>query len=536
METKSKTGEFNLDFPGATIICDSEKKRESIINYLSGRQDAFDVCIDSSSDEQALYDAIYNTTYIHEGKHLHDHLVCPYLVHNTVLKLSSLYYATLAALSWGGSSFRNKKIPIPFLPWLELSTEKKRTLINATNIQETEVPMYTIQDAAKLLDGSFQCDDAFIHNLLLGAIHASEYYYNIQSKDYDPYNTDYSPRAFTESMAFIQQVIAIAVKYGQQGGEFAQKIVQDSFDFFFKTGNKTRETGIPLHPKDYIGYTAYTSMFTYAFRYVHYNKIEQLYRYPLIAYLLYWALSGNIFFDSKKACTPRNRLERLFDLDELIGVNLHLDQFDTLSSLFKNPFQMFKQWDELISNAYSTTHHKVMYQTGDFYDLSASSTPIDLPEFYKKVMKSISLMKNHLGQFDQPSLRDYYNDYLSGILNTATKVISNPLAYLYPENYYNNISSHFLPNIPFKIKFVGVKPIEKNELDNISRNVHFTRGYIYGNGINLDNEESITFDYKHYIASEQFINYNNALYGASSDSDVIKQLLPNANLWYWELE
>ena len=50
METKSKTGEFNLDFPGATIICDSDKKRESIIKYLSGKQDAFDVCIDSSID------------------------------------------------------------------------------------------------------------------------------------------------------------------------------------------------------------------------------------------------------------------------------------------------------------------------------------------------------------------------------------------------------------------------------------------------------------------------------------------------------
>ena len=78
----AKTGNFNLDFPGANIICDSFQKRESILNFVNGKSNDIDVTLFSSNIEQDIQNGVYNTTYIHEGKHLHDHLVCPQLLHN----------------------------------------------------------------------------------------------------------------------------------------------------------------------------------------------------------------------------------------------------------------------------------------------------------------------------------------------------------------------------------------------------------------------------------------------------------------------
>ena len=531
----TKTGEFNLDFPGATIICDTDKKRASILNYLVGKQDDFDVNVDFDNKEQAFKDVIFNTTYVHEAKHMHDHLVCPYLAHNTLLKLSALYYAALASQSWFSSSFRYKILPIPFLPWVELPIETKHTIIEAASMHESEVPMFTIQQAANLLDGNFLCEDEFMHNLLLGSIHYSKYYYNTHYQDTDPYNTDYSIRTFTESMAFVQQVTAIALKYGQQGESLAQQIVQDSFNFFIKTGAETRQTGVPIPNKDYIGYTTYTSMFTYTWRFVVQKNVPPLYRYSLIAYLLYWSLSGNVFVDDKKACAPRNRLERLFNVDIQLGVNLKLDQFETISILFRNPFYMFKYWDELISYPHGFTNTRIMYQTGGSYDITARSTPISLGDYYKRILESESQMSNHLRENGFNQLAEYVHDFFIGSVNTIKLLTSNPLAYMFPENYYNNFTAHGLVNIPFRIKFENVKPINDSEYADIKRDIKYVQKYLYGNGCGIDNNTPLVFNYHHYLDAEPYINYTNAVYIASFDSDAIEHILPNSNLWFWNL-
>ena len=53
----TKTGEFNLDFPGATLICDTEQKKEALKDYLNGKADVVDINFNDVAS------AIYNTTY-----------------------------------------------------------------------------------------------------------------------------------------------------------------------------------------------------------------------------------------------------------------------------------------------------------------------------------------------------------------------------------------------------------------------------------------------------------------------------------------
>lgn len=39
----SKTGEFDLNFPGATIICDTLEKKRAILDYLNSKSPNFDL-------------------------------------------------------------------------------------------------------------------------------------------------------------------------------------------------------------------------------------------------------------------------------------------------------------------------------------------------------------------------------------------------------------------------------------------------------------------------------------------------------------
>lgn len=223
-----KSGHFNLNFPGATIICDTLEKRKALVKYLKGEANSIDINLNLDDNDHFFSGSIYNTTYQHEGKHLHDHLLCPMLMHNYSLKLNALFYSFFLTQSWKNGNQPYKYMPLPFSAWMDLPEEKKFDLIKKKGLEISDVPCFSLHQAAQVLKGQFQFSNVFDHYLALGAIHFSEYNYNTTLNEPDSYNGDYSLRAVIESMAFVQQMTDICYKYGSKGADVCLKIQEES--------------------------------------------------------------------------------------------------------------------------------------------------------------------------------------------------------------------------------------------------------------------------------------------------------------------
>lgn len=529
----AKTGNFNLDFPGANIICDSFQKRESILNFVNGKSNDIDVTLFSSDIEQDIQNGVYNTTYIHEGKHLHDHLVCPQLLHNYTLKLTALFYSILVINSWEQGDSKYKYIPLPFTSWIELPKDKQLKYIGDKGLSQDEIPVFSLRDAAHLLDGQSECKDGFIKSLLLGALHYSEYKYNTYQNSPDGYSTELSIRTFTESIAYVQQVTELALKYGDYGEKLHQNILNDSFQNFIEIGKRKRDKNMPITAKDYLGYSIYTSAFTMAWRYALQNSISQKYIYPFISHVLFWALSGNVIEGNKDANFPRNRIECLFNLD-MMGIDLQLREESVILELFINPLETFHKWDILIGKAFANKNILITSQE-TFFTLKASTIPINYGKFYNKIICSLVSMVQHLISigYNEPA------NYIYNIANSSYHMISlfldNPSLYLYPEVYSRNIGKFV--NVPYKIDFIGVDPIRLEECGSLRNGITIKDNSIWGNCFSSNqNNNMLTLNWELYYDAKKYIDFSNALLGESElnmPSRIIKKFLPGIKTWFF---
>lgn len=529
----ARTGNFDLNFPGAHIVCDTLDKRKALQLFLTGESNSFEIPL-CNNKESDLERAIFNTTYIHEGKHLHDHLLCPQLVHNYVLKLTALFYSTLAINEWNNGNRPYKCIPVPFTKWIELPEDKKKELLEDDDILSTDVPMFSLKDAASVLSGEMECDNTFTKFILLAALHYSEYRYNINQPSYDGYNTELSIRAFTESSAYVQQVTEIALKYGNYGESLQHIILDDSFKHFQKLGKQQRENGIPVQPKDYIGYSIYTSAFTMIWRYAIQSKISSEHIYPFISYLLFWALSGNVLEGNKDANYPRNRLERLFNLDYM-GIDLELSKETKMQKLFNTPLETFKQWDYYIATAYAGKNMFSLSQASSF-SLNANSTPIDLNDFYDKLLGNLAQMIQYIGSLGFSEIANYMYNIANSCFYMKKQFTENPSLYLLPYNYSKNL--HDYVNVPFAIDFVGVKPIFKNECVKVRDGIDFVCNRVYGNSLNDSAFSALMpiLDWHLYVNASKYIDFSDALLGESKldvPGDLIKEFLPGIETWFY---
>lgn len=525
----TKTGEFNLDFPGATLICDTEQKKEALKDYLNGKADVVDINFNDVAS------AIYNTTYIHEGKHLHDFLTCPMLVHNYSLKLSALYYAVLALDIWNKGVKPYKYIPLPFTSWIELPKEKQLELIRKKGITEYDVPVFSLKQAVELFNGKFHCDNAFAQCLLLGALHYSEYNYNMKLNEPDSYNTEYSIKTFLESMAFVCQMTDVAIQYGKDGENIAQNILKESFNNFSTIGRNRRETQNSIAYQEYIGYSTYTSMFTLSWRYAIQTKINIKYVYPFISYVLFWALSGNVLYDKKEACSPRNRIERLFNLDYL-GIDIKLYDDSVIKDLFANPLDTYKKWDEFIALTYSKTNYHIIQETGGSYCINTASSPIELRSFYSKIMDSLNNMSNFLLGIGYSSPADYISNITSAIRIMSEYYINNASLYLYPELYIANLNR--VVNIPFRIHFVGINPINEKDCPFLKNGIKICNDGIYGNSLLTEYGKYTPdiLDWEKYRNAKDYIDISNILFSKTNidkPGHIIRERLPDIKPWFF---
>lgn len=529
----SKTGEFDLNFPGATIICDTQEKKLAILNYLNGRSPNFDLDLSTDKFQNTLEQVVFNTTYIHEGRHLHDYLTAPLLTTHWLQRIFSLSFSVIAIDSWKHSSKRYKYLPLPFNRWLGLTPEKKSDLLRHKGISENDVPFYNISafnDVSSDELDKLPLFDKYLIYPALAQIQMDEEKDNFQL---DSYNTDYSVRSFMESLAFIIQSTEIVLKYGDEGERFADFIREKSFENFMSLGKKKRNEGKEIGRTDYLGYTNYSSMFTYVYRFCFRTKVNPYHVYPFIAYMLFWGLCGDPTTNTSRALAPRNRLESFFHLDEK-GYDMVLCNDETLHVLFNNPLETFNSWDNTVRKAYLSCPINMVIQNEQFFPLSAISGAIDFRKYYTDIVHEGEDLSLQLKSIGYNSVSNYIHGITGAMAYMADMMLKSAPTYLYPEMYVQNLNKFV--NVPFRIQFTNGIAISESELTSDS-NIIFDNGMIYGNSLNQhsDTNRNCILKCKDYIESKKYIDFYNVLLGTSlieKPGSLIREMLPGIKPWF----
>ena len=447
----AKLGNFDLKFAGATIICDNEKRIEALRKYVKG--ESGDYAIDDvgfSESINQVEEFLYNTTYFHECRHVHDHLLCPILNYNYRLRLFSIFYAVHAANAWN-KIHNYTYLPLPFKDWITLNAKKQKQLLTLKGINEESVPMYSvveqyIQDSdvikEMLSKDISQSDDVFGDFLVLGAAHY-ETYSRTTRPSYDKYGVEYSVLTILESMAFVHQATAMALKYGYKGQEACQFLVQHSFDEFME-GKRAFDEGENTEFSKIINYT---SVFTFLYRYFYSLQIDNKYLYPFVSHVLYWSFNGNLL-DAKAICSPIERLRIYTEKD--FGKLLPMD------FIFEHPLESFATWDKAMG-----------------------SSPIDYTHYYDENLKQYIQLSVGFSQLGFKEMAEYTKMIGLSTYEMSQAFLSNPSNYLDPEKYLNNIYSFV--NVPVRFKLGAPLHLNKESTDYLRTGIEYE-------GRSVDNE------------------------------------------------
>lgn len=529
----SKTGEFDLNFPGATIICDTLEKKRAILDYLNSKSPNFDLDLSTDSMQQTLERVIFNTTYLHEGRHLHDYLTAPLLMEHWFQKLLSLSLSVNALESFKHSSIHYKYLPLPFNQWLGLAQERKSELLQQKGISKNDVPFYDISAFREAASNELNKLSLFDKNLITAAL--SQIKLDEGNPILDSYNTDYSTRSFLESLAFAIQATEMVLRYGKKGVEIVDFVVRDkSFENFMSLGDKKRNGGKKIERSDYLGYTNYTSMFTYVYRFCYRNNVNQNSLYPFIAYMLFWGLCGDPKANASHALSPRNRLESFFHLDEL-GYDMELSKDETLYTLFRRPLDSFNSWDTIVRKAYLQHLTPVMIiQNGQFFPLSIISEGIDFRNYYSCVVQKGKELSLQLKLIGYHSLSNYINGIIGSMAYMADMMLSSASSYLYPEMYVKSFNQFV--NVPFRFQFSNGITISQTEVMP-NPDIIFDNGMIYKDGLrqHANSEVNYFLKSKDYIECKKYIDFCNVLFGNSlveKPGSLIREMLPGIKPWF----
>lgn len=222
-----------------------------------------------------------------------------------------------------------------------------------------------------------------------------------------------------------------------------------------------RNEGKGIGRTDYLGYTNYTSMFTYVYRFCFRNRVTPYYVYPFIAYMLFWGLCGDPTTNTFRALAPRNRLESFSHLDEK-GYDMVLCNDETLHVLFNNPLEIFNSWDNTVRMAYLTCPINVVIQNEQFLPLSTISGAIDFRKYYTDIVHEGEDLSLQLKSIGYNSVSNYIHGITGAMAYMADMMLKSAPMYLYPEMYVQNLNKFV--NVPFRIRFTNGIAISESEL------------------------------------------------------------------------
>lgn len=519
----AKTGSFDLNFPGARMVCDSPLKRASLLSYINGERNSYDVELSYKNLNIDVQNAIYNTTYIHECKHFHDHLLCPYLLHNYVLKIVAFYYSLRAMYEWNNGKKFYKWIPIPFVPWLKMPFKEKLEILKKKGLNKKEVPFFSLREAMLIAIGKKNCKDNFTEYLLTGAVHYAEYIDNTSFIAPDGEKTDFSLKSFTESMAYIQHLTEIFLRYGKgEGKEIGGNILS------YTLGDACNENLASF------GHSEYTAAFSMVARLEIDAGIDNKYYYPFESYALFWSLCGPLRRNSQNCIFPRNRLEGLYHVNSNVK-NLGLDRDEVMKDLFFNPFETFEKWDDLVDPLYSNSNEQ-MVKSLNYHKIEYHLKKLTFHELYTNSINKMNTIQNKLISLGLTWPSFYVYNIVNSLYYMSTIFCAEPGRYLYPEEYSKNVKR--FANVPYRFEFNGVEPITEEECKTHRKGISFINDCVYGDSLITDEINLYTkkMDYRTYEASKEYIDFSDALYGSSNinmPGMLIKKFLPGINTWFY---
>ncbi len=415
-----KFGEYWIGLNQAKIICDTKNKSDKMSSFFRGECNTFFIEPDNPSIEELLRCALYNTSYFHEGRHIHDFLTTPALrllllerIHES---MSVLFSETIT--KYTHDSLINT-IPIPFFTWIHLTECEKKAVIEEWN--ETEkynyiAPNYYFEKNTKIEDDPSYfklLDDVDtsvdIRYLLLSA-NSRSCYKEIEDNKYNINGFLYSTKSLIEASALVCQFSFILKIYGFETGS-------KLFEYFIcaeAQKNSSVYTNILLLFRQYLIAQDYS--------------VDALFFLTLLSIVISWSFWG-IPSDEKSTWYPFLRFNLFIENNLAKGI--------TINDLYNNPLDLFAFWNKKINahNLPPQSHQSATSKILDGYINELKSTYFG--PFSNNVVKYIKMTQNAL---------EYQNNI----------VVNNPKRFLLPEEYmwyfYENVNIPLDATFSYKIE------------------------------------------------------------------------------------
>lgn len=479
----SWTGKFDILFPGARLNCDTAAKAEKLRKYLnSNYKNSFTLDVTQCSSQNEYIDAmLYNTSYFHESRHVHDYLLSPILNYGYRLRLLAVLHACQVPLKWPNCNPRAYNIlPVPIHEWFKLSASEQKQFVERWSKGNMRAcpPMFSINGMDSFRD--YLEDEVAMSMLdsmsalLLYASGYYEEYTKISAQRFDAYGREYSVKTIMEASAVTAQMAAIEKTYGQLGKSlFWQTLVDAS-----KKENRWKDVVDKNNSIKRSIFSSYTVILSYLTAYLKYNQsigLENLFIFT--SYFMNWCLSGNLL--SKDAITfPAVRLHTFAENDFARGITINMIEDD--------PLAVFSYWDQKLG-CESINYEEYFKNNSDLYQ-----------EISEK-FRSIGLTQ----------VADYVN-----MIGDASKVMTatfclNPQRYLNPIMYLDSITEYVNVPIQFDLKH-PMDVLEQSTMntsiidDNLKSIVESTQQNVI-KGVSIDNPYIPIFGEKSGLSSKYSI-------------------------------
>lgn len=419
-------GIFNIVFPGATINCNSKERIKALQDYINGTCKTYYITPSLSSSKEELKDAIlYNTTYFHESRHVHDYLLCPILNYGYRLRLLTVLHTCQALLGWDDSnSFNYNTLPVPIQKWFRLPNEEKQEYLNnwSFNGHPAKASMLYVGSSSfrdYIQNKNIMSQIDSITSLLLYASGYYETYTHINNNSYDIYYREYSVKTLLEASAICVQLASAELLFGENASSIMWQVLKEAT----KRENEWKNLD---GAKRKLCFTSYTTVISLISSYL--NKLNKTIGTENLLiftpYLINWCLSGNLL-SSDAITSPATRLHTFVQNDLAKGM--------TIKDIENDPIAAFSYWDA-----------KLGCKGLDYHNYFADN---------RRIYEQIASSFNEIGM---PQIADY-TQMISKASQTMLKLFhQNPNRYLNPGEYIKNFLSYV--NVPIRFKLS--EPIE----------------------------------------------------------------------------
>lgn len=366
-------GLFDLRSLGVNIFCDSEEKVQSVIAFKNGSTRFF---FPLSMDNDSLT-IRGNTTYWHESRHFHDHLLSPYLNYLYRMRLIGVLHASQFVDEWKNQSHLNT-LPIPLTKWIKKSKEEKERYLaskqKSISLNAPAIDVHDSEDNRKLIE---LVQNGNLKDNISGLVAYASTHYNeyllLHKKFHDQYNREFSIHSLMEASALIVQTFAIQLLYGH-----------DCYHQRYEELKKWL-----FGEKEHTGFNSYNSVLSilngYLGKELGYQFSDFL---TYSAYVIQWCFWGNILEGGENA----NPLFRLNKFE-----NQRLADSVSLDGLKNDPIAIFDYWDKSIGCSKMNLHNFIEWQDSIFDHLIYSFSHLgnkDMSEFCQRLSAASMIMLN----------------------------------------------------------------------------------------------------------------------------------------------